>query len=166
MPSPTWRTVPTSERSVSTSNCWIRSLRIEVISSGLSFMQLSPCVEARSSSASSGGCQFVSQALEPPADAAVGTMRPDLQDDPADELRVHRAGRFDRAAGRLLDRPNDRRRLLVGQRVGRRQLDREAILGLRNERVELGADLRQLAGATLLGDEANEVADELVALRR
>src|SRR5579875_222901 len=38
MPSPTCRTVPTSARSVSTSYCSIRCLRIEVISSGLSFM--------------------------------------------------------------------------------------------------------------------------------
>ena len=39
MPSPTWRTLPTSERSVSTSNSLIRSLRIEVISSGRSFIR-------------------------------------------------------------------------------------------------------------------------------
>src|SRR5919197_2912201 len=37
MPSPTWRTVPTSARSISTSYCSIRSFRIEVISSGRSF---------------------------------------------------------------------------------------------------------------------------------
>jgi len=34
MPSPTWRTVPTSERSVSTSYCSILDFRIRVISSG------------------------------------------------------------------------------------------------------------------------------------
>src|SRR5918911_1848326 len=37
MPSPTWRTLPTSARSVSTSYCSIRWRRIEVISSGRSF---------------------------------------------------------------------------------------------------------------------------------
>src|SRR6266511_4148896 len=37
IPSPIWRTVPTSARSVSTSYCSILSLRIEVISSGRSF---------------------------------------------------------------------------------------------------------------------------------
>src|SRR5215471_10073535 len=37
MPSPTWRTVPTSARSVSTEYSSIRCLRIEVISSGRSF---------------------------------------------------------------------------------------------------------------------------------
>src|SRR4029078_4229172 len=42
MPSPTWSTVPTSERSVSTSYCSIRCFRIEVISSGRSFTNLSP----------------------------------------------------------------------------------------------------------------------------
>src|SRR5215218_2908713 len=41
MPSPTWRTFPTSARSVSTSNFSIRSFRIEVISSGRSFTERS-----------------------------------------------------------------------------------------------------------------------------
>src|SRR5712691_3229571 len=41
MPSPTWSTVPTSARSVSTSYRSIRSLRIDVISSGRSFTRAS-----------------------------------------------------------------------------------------------------------------------------
>src|SRR5437764_1406713 len=44
MPSPSWRTVPTSERSVSTSYCSIRCLRIDVISSGRSFKS-APCLK-------------------------------------------------------------------------------------------------------------------------
>src|SRR5919198_2919660 len=42
IPSPTWSTVPTSARSVSTSYSSIRCLRIEVISSGRSFTA-TPC---------------------------------------------------------------------------------------------------------------------------
>src|SRR5918995_6016288 len=161
MPSPTWRTVPTSERSVSTSNCWIRSLRIEVISSGLSFTS-SPCVGARLASPSMSRCQFVSQSLEPSADAAVGQVRPDPQDDPADEVGVDGARRLDLAAGRLLDLLDDRLRLDVGELVRGRELAREPVLRLGYERVELGADLLQLARSALLRDEADEVADELV----
>ena len=41
-PSPIWRTVPTSERSVWTSYCSIRCFRIEVISSGRSFNSSTP----------------------------------------------------------------------------------------------------------------------------
>ena len=45
IPSPTCSTVPTSARLDSTSNCSIRSFRIEVISSGRSFIVVSaPCV--------------------------------------------------------------------------------------------------------------------------
>src|SRR5688572_5272827 len=161
MPSPTWRTLPTSERSVSTSNCWIRSLRIEVISSGLSFTS-SPCVGARLASSSMSRCQFVSQSLEPSANAAVGQVRPDPQDDPADEVGVDGARRLDLAAGRLLDLLDDRLRLRVGELVRGRELDREPVLRLGDERVELGADLLQLARSALLRDEADEVADELV----
>ena len=61
---------------------------------------------------------------------------------------------------------HDRRRLVVGELVRGRELDREPVLRLRDERVELGADLGQLARAALLGDEPDEVADELVAVCR
>ncbi len=45
-----------------------------------------------------------------------------------------------------------------------RELDRQAVLRLRDERVELLAELGNLAGAALLGREAHEVADELVGI--
>src|SRR5687767_854801 len=92
-------------------------------------------------------------------------MRPDPEDDPADQVSVDASRGLDRAAGRLLDLLDDRLRLGVRELVRSGELDREPVLRLRNERIELGADLGQLAGPALLGGEADEVADELVGLR-
>src|SRR5438067_1280286 len=74
------------------------------------------------------GCELSAQALEPTADAPVREERADLEDDPADEIRIDRPGRVDLPARGLLDRRHDRRRLLVGQVVGGRQLDGESVL--------------------------------------
>src|SRR4249919_252789 len=187
IPSPTWRTLPTSERSVSTSNSRIRSLRIAVISSGRSFIAISFVRErgfrsrgtrARKSlkasasrplglcHSSGGGRQFLSQALEPSANASVGAVRPDLEDDAADEARVDAARGFHRAAGGLLDRSHDRLRVLVRELVRGRELDREAVLRSRDERIKLLADLLELTGPSLLGREPDEVAHELVGVGR
>src|SRR5581483_6955212 len=61
MPSPTWSTVPTSARSVSTSKSLIRSLRIAVISSGRSFTWF----------LSGSGNEFSGQALQAAAHAGL-----------------------------------------------------------------------------------------------
>src|SRR5215469_3561347 len=103
MPSPIWRTVPTSARSVSTSYCSIRSRRIEVISSGLSFKAFSAPHE------------FVSQSFQSSADARIDAQRARLQDDAADEVGVDLPGRLDLASGRVLDLLQNRVRLGVGQ---------------------------------------------------
>src|SRR5438105_14620440 len=103
MPSPIWRTVPTSARSVSTSYCSIRWRRIDVISSGRSFKALSAPHE------------FVSQSFQSSAHARVDPVRARLQHDAADELRVDLARRFHLAAGGLLDLLDDRLRLLARQ---------------------------------------------------
>src|SRR5918996_1317985 len=165
MPSPTCNTVPTSERSVSTSNSWMRSLRIAVISSGLSFT-LSPLGAWHPQGAwpplSSCRCQFVSQALEAAADAAVGAERADLQDDAADQRRVDRARGLNCAARGLLDRLHDRAGVLLGELVRGRELNGEPVLRAIHERLQLGLDLRKLAGAALLRDQAHEVPHELV----
>src|SRR5918996_1671117 len=163
MPSPTWRTVPTSERSVSTSNSLMRSLRIAVISSGRSFTS-SPCVGARLASSSSCGCQFLTEPLEPATDAAVGAERSDLENDPADQAGIDGARRLDDPAGGVLNLVDDGTGLVLGELVGGRELEGEAILLARDESLELGAHLGELAGAALLGDEPDEVADELVAV--
>ena len=64
MPSPTWRTEPTSERSVWTSYCSILDLRIDVISSGRSFnSQL--LVTSSWLDGSGGPCTLASSRCEP-----------------------------------------------------------------------------------------------------
>ncbi len=88
IPSPTWRTVPTSARSVSTSYSWIRCFRIDVISSGRSFTK----------SPFSYRCQLAAEALQTAADARVEPVRPDLEHDPADQLGVDAAARLNLAA--------------------------------------------------------------------
>src|ERR1043166_494333 len=116
MPSPIWRTVPTSARSVSTSYCSIRSRRIDVISSGLSF------------TGASAPHEFVSQSFQSPADARVDTKRASLQDDAADEIGVDLLRRLDLSARRVLDLLQNRLRLGVGELARRRQLDGQAPL--------------------------------------
>ena len=96
----------------------------------------------------------MSEAFEPPAHASVRAVRSDLEDDPADQARVDGAGCLDRTAGGRLDRLHDRAGLIVRELVGGRELYREPVLGLRNERIEVGTDLRDLTGPSLLGDEA------------
>src|SRR5215213_2962174 len=150
IPSPTWRTVPTSERSVWTSYCSILDLRIDVISSGRSFNFSAPCHEV------------VSHTVEAAAHAAVEAVRADLEDDAADQRRVDRAGRVDRAAGGLLDRLHDRGGLVVGELVGGCQLQRHAAGFLGDERVELPVDVGKLGRPPLLREEQDEVAYELV----
>src|SRR5690349_4478719 len=103
MPSPIWRTVPTSARSVSTLYCSIRWLRIDVISSGLSF------------TGASAPHEFVSQSFQSPAHARVDAQRARLQDDAAHELGVDFLRRLDLAARRVLDLLQDRLGLGVGQ---------------------------------------------------
>src|SRR5881398_859901 len=95
MPSPSWRTVPTSARSVSTSYCSIRARRIEVISSGRSFTVFS------------APHQFMSQSFQPSTHARVGPVRACLQHEAADQARVDAARRLDRSSGRLLDLADD-----------------------------------------------------------
>src|SRR4051812_17926143 len=102
MPSPTWRTVPTSARFVSTSYCSIRCRRIDVISSGRSFKVSAPH-------------EFLSKSFQSPAHARVGEMRSNLDDDAADEVGVDAAARLDLASCRLLDLRDDLLRLGVRQ---------------------------------------------------
>src|SRR5215467_6983499 len=133
MPSPIWRTVPTSARSVSTSYCSIRCLRIDVISSGLSFKALSAPHE------------FVSQSFQSPAHARVDAERARLQDDAAHQVGVDLLRRLDLAPRRILDLLQDRLPLCVGQLARRRQLDGQAPLLARHEPLELLRDLLELA---------------------
>src|SRR4249919_3419303 len=101
IPSPTWRTVPTSARSVWTSYCSIRWRRIDVISSGRSF----------TASTLLSLHEFVSQSFQSAADARVDAQRAHVEDDAADEARLDLPRGVDLTAGRLLDFSKDRVRL-------------------------------------------------------
>src|SRR6059058_1955896 len=143
MPSPTWRTAPTSARSVSTSNFSILSRRIDVISSGRSFICLSaPCVR-----------QVLAKSFEPAAHARVEPHRSGLEDDASDQVWVHLAFRLDLASRSGFDLSEDALELVVGEIVRRRQLDVQDALLLRDERVELVCDLAELGGAPLHGEQ-------------
>src|SRR5207237_506832 len=118
IPSPIWRTVPTSDRSVSTSYCSIRCLRIEVISSGRSFTAFL-----------SASCrQLLSKSFEATADARVDAERPGLEDDAADQVRIDPSRRVDLAPARALDLLEDPLLLRGVELDGGRQLDLEAPL--------------------------------------
>src|SRR5581483_9167004 len=148
MPSPTWRTVPTSARFVSTSYCSIRSRRIEVISSGRSFTSLSAPHEC------------LSQSFQSSADARVDHVRARLQHDAADEVGIHVSRRFNLSSRCLLDLLDDRARLLVAQLARSRQLDAEAALLARHQSFELVRDVLDLADPPLVVHDEQEVAEE------
>ena len=123
IPSPTWSTVPTSARSVSTSYSSIRCFRIAVISSGRSFTE-SPSVRGLTvSSRSLGDGQLAPEPLEPPAHACVQAVRADVHDDAADQVRVDAARRLDLAARGLLDLLDQLPRIGIGELDGGRQLE-------------------------------------------
>src|SRR3954451_4365912 len=132
IPSPTCRTVPTSERSVSTSYCSILDLRIDVISSGRSF---------KASPSLARGRQISAKSFEAAANAGVQAERAGLEDDAADQRRVDRARRVHRTAGRALDLTDDLPRLVVGQLVRRRHLDGETSFLGGHQPLELAANL-------------------------
>src|SRR5436190_2128700 len=152
MPSPTWRTAPTSDRSVSTSYCSIRCLRIEVISSGRSFTLSAPCR------------QLLSKSFEAAADARVDAQRPGLEDDAADQVGLDPARRLDLPAGGALDLLKDLPLLVPAELHSGRQLDLEAPLLGPGEALELLVDLLDLPRAALFGQETHEVPDELVGV--
>src|SRR5918996_5056207 len=165
MPSPIWRTLPTSERSVWTSYCSIRDLRIEVISSGRSFTWRSLLWRCGGRNAKPGclpAHELVTEGLEPAFHARVDAHRAGLEDDAADQVRIDLPRRFDRAARRLLDLAQDGARLLVRELDRGRQLDVEPALLGRHERVQLLLDLLELAGTAFLDSQQDEVAHELV----
>src|SRR5919204_2011127 len=98
IPSPTWSTVPTSARSVSTSYSSIRCLRIDVISSGRSF-----------TGSPSGRKGFLSQAQRgDAASAAVPVLVPRAHD--KDERPSEAAPRAPQRRGGLPVHPAQRRR--------------------------------------------------------
>src|SRR5581483_11008438 len=156
MPSPTWSTVPTSARSVSTSKSLIRSFRIAVISSGRSFTGF----------LSGSGNQFSFQALQAAAHARVDAQRARLEDDAADQVWVDCTRRLDRAPGDALDLSDDLARLVLGELDRGRQLDVQLPLLSRGELLELAGDLVDLSPTPLLDQQAQQVEEERVGAAR
>src|SRR5258708_7038830 len=151
IPSPSCRTAPTSARFVSTSNSSIRWRRIDVISSGRSFIQLTPC-----------RCELLAKSFEAAADARVQPHGTGLEDDPSDQIRVNRPGRVDLASRRFGDLLHDPVRFGVGELVRGRQLDVEHVSKRVGENLELGGDVAHLAGPALLDEQAGRVAAGLL----
>src|SRR5215471_5853235 len=167
---------------VSRSYCSIRCLRIEVISSGRSFNETPFSVPGKPPgfpdpstgplrgqaaappvSVSSGSpFQLVSKIVQPAAHTRVETQRAGLQDDAADQVRVDTTRRHDRSARSFLDLRNHIARLVLRERHGGRQLDLEDALLLGDDALEVARDLLYLAGAALLGEQHQEVPDELL----
>ena len=98
------------------------------------------------------------------APSANGSDQPGCLLGTADQLRVDPAGRVDLPAGRALDLLEDAALLVVVELDGGRQLDLEAALLRSGEALELAPDLLDLPRAALLGQEEQEVADELVGI--
>src|SRR6476620_673226 len=156
MPSPTWSTVPTSARSVSTSKSLIRSLRMAVISSGRSFTVF----------LSGSGDEFALEAFQAAAHARVHAQRAGLEDDAADQVGVDRTRRLDGPAGGLLDLLDDRARLVLGELEGSGQFDGELPLLARGETLELLADFLDLPAAALRDQQPQKVSNERMSIAR
>src|SRR6476646_1555348 len=154
MPSPTWSTVPTSARSVSTSNSLIRSLRMAVISSGRSFTGF----------LSGSGDEVSGQSFQPAAHAGVNAQRSGLEDDAADQVGVDLALRFDAAARDALDLADDLPRFVLGELDRGRQLDVQLALFAGGELLELRSDLADLSPAPLLDEQTEDVLDQRVGV--
>src|SRR3954451_24315004 len=123
MPSPTDRTVPTSVSSAEpASSPSIRLLRMEVISSGLIFMEVvsAPSCSRHQSGAAS---DVLSQVVEAVADRGVEDRVADAQDDAAEDVGVHARGELDLLTGVLGDAVADLLDDLVVELGGGRDLD-------------------------------------------
>src|SRR5919204_6387392 len=158
MPSPTWSTVPTSARSVSTSYSSIRCFRIEVISSGRSFTK-SPLLSEPGSTQSleppgfSYRCQLAAEPLQTAAHARVEPVGAHLEHDSADQFGVDAAARLDTAPRRALELLQELVRLVVGELDRGRQLRVHHALVLGDQALELAGDLLELAGASLVDQD-------------
>src|SRR5581483_6043790 len=106
--------------------------------------------------------ELLSKSVEAAADARVDPERACLEDDAADQVGVDLARGLDGAArgpGDLLD---DVARLLVGELLRSRQLDGDLALLAGDQPFELALDLLDLGDAALLGQQLEEVADDVV----
>src|SRR3954447_11113088 len=110
------------------------------------------------------GCEFGAKSFEAAADGCVEAHRAGLEDEAADQVGVDAAARLDAAARRLLDLADDVLEVRVGEFERGRQLDLEHALLGGDEAVELARDRPDLARATLLREQADEVDGLLVCV--
>src|SRR5437763_1577169 len=100
--------------------------------------------------------------VEAAAHARVEAQRAGLEDDAADQVGVDGVGRLHLAARSFLDLLDHVTPLLFGEVDGGCHLDIEDSLFLGHQALELAGDLVDLAGAVLLGEQEQKVADELL----
>src|SRR5262245_684721 len=93
--------------------------------------------------------ELLSKSVQAAADACVDAERAGLEDDAADQRGVDVPGRVDPAAGGLGDQVDDLSRLLVGELLRGRQLDRQLALLGGDQPFELAVDLLHLGGPAL-----------------
>src|SRR3954452_21188863 len=109
--------------------------------------------------------QVVAKSFEPAAHARVEPHGSGLEDDASDQVWVNVPFRLDLPARGLLDTADETTEILVRQLVRGRQLDVEDARLRCDERVELVDDGVDLGGAALLGEQLQEVDDEVVRTR-
>src|ERR1044072_1522217 len=164
MPSPTDRTVPTSVSSAEpASSPSMRLLRMEVISSGLIFMEVvsAPWCSRHQSGAAG---DVLSQVVEAIADRGVEDRVADAQDDAAEDVRVDVGRQLDLLAGVLRDAVAD---LLDGglvERRGGRELDGQDLVLLLPQSVEVAAGAEVRRHAVLLDQQREEVDERRIAV--
>src|SRR6266545_7930255 len=94
--------------------------------------------------------ELSAKAFEAATHACVDAQRARLEDDASDQVGVHAPRRVDGAARCLFDLADDLTRIVVGEVVRGRQLDREPSFLLRHQPLELALDLADLSAAVLL----------------
>src|SRR5215216_6139418 len=154
MPSATDRTVPTSVRSAwPSSSPSMRLLRMDVISSGLICMNLL------------GPEDLSSELFKSVADRCIEHRVADLDDDAAQDVRVHVRGDVDLAIGLLGDPVAELGDDLLVQLHGGRDLHRQQLVLLLPQRVVVRADAEERRHAVLLDQQLEEVHDHRIRVR-
>src|SRR4028119_380108 len=148
MPSPTERTVPTSETWASLPKLAIWSrMTFEISAARISMFSLSKTA----SSPSPFHC--VRERVQFGPDRTVDHLAADLDDEPAEDRRIDREVDGDVAAGAGLEIGLQRRDLIVGQRMRRDDLGGDLAAMARGEHVERADDVRDLREAAVPGED-------------
>src|SRR3954447_25934015 len=165
MPSATESTVPTSARSDwSVSRPSMRLLRIEVISSGLICMKKgSPC--GRSRLPLGGARDLLAKLFQAVPDRRVEHGVADPHHQAAEDVGIDVRRQLDRAARLLPDAVADALDDLLVELHGRGDGDREELVLLVPERVELPPDAQQRRHPVVLDQQLEEVLHDRLGVR-